>query len=322
MPATSQPAVVPLATNTLTWLTEPERRATLRNASGRVELSVSVSGARPARPRIGSWIVTSASETSKNTFPTASTLIRAAVVSTCGRVTVAEPSFAVLSASTVGYVAPPSVDRLILTFAALIGAASVPATSHVTGWSEPASSVAGAPCEVTRNGPVPLASTSFVSARPMPPPPGRASRAVRRKCSVRSPGTPTQSDVGRNSEKQSLIVAGTSAGAAGAAGQTPVLALVLPARIWPMSGNTRVGSVVTAFSPGDGLSSVSVALTLAAVPNCRNSGPLALTLFTSPVPPLMAAGPASLRSHTYVSGSPSESVAPPVRANGVRSGIV
>ena len=163
-----------------------------------------------------------------------------------------------------------------------------------------------------------------MSARPMPPPPRCASRAVRRKFSVRSPGKPTQSDVGRNSEKQSLMASGTSAGAAGAVGHTPVLAFVLPATIWPMSGNTRVGSVVTAFRPGDGLSSVSVALTLAAVPNWRNSGPLVLVLFTSAVPALLPPEmpPRSFCSHMYVTVSPSESVALPVRANGVRSGIV
>ena len=99
----------------------------------------------------------------------------------------------------------------------------------------------------------------------------------------------------------------------------PVAALVLLATIWPISGNTRSGFVVTAFRPGDGVRSVSVALTFAAVPNCRNSGPLVLVLLTSAVP---VAAPRSFCSHMYVSVSPSESVALPVSANGVRSGIV
>ncbi len=38
----------------------------------------------------------------------------------------------------------------------------------------------------------------------------------------------------------------------GGAGHVPLLALVLLARIWTMSGNVRDGSVVVAFSPGDG----------------------------------------------------------------------
>ena len=41
-----------------------------------------------------------------------------------------------LAASTYGYVSPPSVERLILTFAALTGAAFVPATFQVTVWVE------------------------------------------------------------------------------------------------------------------------------------------------------------------------------------------
>ena len=65
-----------------------------------------------------------------------------------------------------------------------------------------------------------------------------------------------------------------------------------------------------------------MALTLAAVPNCRNSGPLVLTLFTSAVPACCRMPPRSFCSHMYVSVSPSASVALPVSANGVRSGIV
>ena len=49
----------------------------------------------------------------------------------------------------------------------------------------------------------------------MPPPPGWPSRAVRRKFSVRSLRKPTQSAVGRNSEKQSRISGGTTVGGGG-----------------------------------------------------------------------------------------------------------
>ena len=214
---------------------------------------------------------------------------------------------------------------MILTCDAPIGAASVPATSQVMVCVEPPRSVAGVACDVTRNGPVPLARTSFVSARPMPPPPWWLSRAVRRKFSVRSLLNPTQSEVGRNSEKQSRMSSGTSVGAGGATGHVPVAAFVLLARIWPRSGNTRSGFVDTAFRPGDGVRSVSVALTFAAVPNCRNSGPLVLRLLTSAVPTALPPEmpPRSFCSHMYLSTSPvSESVALPVSANGVRSGIV
>ena len=45
-------------------------------------------------------------------------------------------------------------------------------------------------------------------------------------------------------------------------------------------------------------------------------------LFSSDVPAPFGEAPRSFCSHEYVSGSPSASVALPVRANGVRSGIV
>ena len=48
------------------------------------------------------WIVKSAPEMSKKTFPTASTLIRALVVATFGNVTDCEPSFGVAAARTCG----------------------------------------------------------------------------------------------------------------------------------------------------------------------------------------------------------------------------
>ena len=95
------------------------------------------------------------------------------------------------------------MERLIFTSVVFTGARLVPATSHVTVWAEPPVTAPGAPCDVTRNGPAVGASTSLVSAEPRPPAPGLPSRAVSRKFSVRSARNPTQSAVGRNSEKQS-----------------------------------------------------------------------------------------------------------------------
>ena len=70
---------------------------------------------------------------SKNTFPTASTLTRAIVLATpAGSVTVSAPSFGVEADSTVGNVAPPSVESEILTALTPTGAAFVPATFQVT----------------------------------------------------------------------------------------------------------------------------------------------------------------------------------------------
>jgi hypothetical protein len=82
-------------------------------------------------------IVKSVLDTSKKTLPTASIITRAVVVVTFGIVTTSDPSFAVVSASTYGYVKPPSVERLIFTSDALVGGASVLALSHVTVCWEP-----------------------------------------------------------------------------------------------------------------------------------------------------------------------------------------
>ncbi len=85
-----------------------------------------------------------------------------------------------LASSTVGYVCPPSVERLIFTFASLIGASAVPATFHVIVCVERPGHVTAVFGAVTRNGPAPGASSSVVSALFVPP---RPSRAVKRKCS-------------------------------------------------------------------------------------------------------------------------------------------
>jgi hypothetical protein len=76
-------------------------------------------------------------ETSKKMFPSASTLTRAVVVSAAGSVTSSVPSFAVLAASTSGYVRPPSEESEILTFAVETGGRSVFAVFHVTVCCEP-----------------------------------------------------------------------------------------------------------------------------------------------------------------------------------------
>src|SRR4051812_12485903 len=125
-------------------------------------------------------VVKSASEMSKKTLPTASTLIRACDVATFGTVTDCDPSFGVLSASTYGYVCPPSTDSVIFTFAVLTGATSVLAGFHDTVRCEPATHFAPALGPFTRNGPAVGASRSVVSALLTPP---RPSRAVRRKWS-------------------------------------------------------------------------------------------------------------------------------------------
>src|SRR5262245_7391297 len=118
--------------------------------------------------------------------------------------------------------------------------------------------------------------------------------------------------------KHSLIGIGTG-GAIGPAGHEPVSAFVLLARIFRSSGKTRVGLDVRWFSFGELYISVSCSLIGAETGNMANSGPFVFVLLSSDVP---AAPPRSFCSHEYVKGSPSPSVALPVRANGVRSGIV
>jgi hypothetical protein len=127
-------------------------------------------------------IVKSAFERSKKTLLTASTLMRAWVVSTSGSVTVAEPLFGTWSASTSGYVWPPSSERLILTSEVLTGGRSVFALSQVTVCCEPPSQVTAVFGEVTRNGPALVASVSVVPGALLFTPP-RPSRTVTRKWS-------------------------------------------------------------------------------------------------------------------------------------------
>src|SRR4029078_867163 len=90
-----------------------------------------------------------------------------------------------------------------------------------------------------------------------------------------TPASPTYDELGRNSEKQSICacVGGSEAG-----GQVPLSAFVLLSRICCRSGNTRGGSVLAAFSPGELYCSESSSLTSAARPNCRKSGPSSFVL--------------------------------------------
>ena len=126
-------------------------------------------------------IVKFAFETSKKTFPTASTFTRAVAVSVFGRVTTSDSSFGVVAASTVGYVWPPSVESEISTSAVETGGTSVLALFHVTVCCEPGGYVTPVSGEVTRNGPAVAASVTVMSPKLLPPP---RSRAVRRKCSA------------------------------------------------------------------------------------------------------------------------------------------
>ena len=85
--------------------------------------------------RTGTWasgvMLKSTSEMSKKMLPRGSILIRAWPVERLGIRTDSAPSFGALAARTVGKVSPPSLESEILTFAALTGAAAVPATFHV-----------------------------------------------------------------------------------------------------------------------------------------------------------------------------------------------
>src|SRR4051794_26486599 len=180
------------------------------------------------------WFTTKlASEMSKKTLPTASILILALLFGRFGNARLSEPSFGVDAASTVGNVCPPSEDSEIFTFAALIGAPEVPATSQVMFWLLPAGYVTAVSGEVTRNGPVPGARLTTVDAKSEPPAPGAPSRTVTRKFIG-----PVYPAVGSHSDQQSMIVCGMSYVVP--CGHVPLLALVLFTRICARSGNVRL----------------------------------------------------------------------------------
>ena len=120
------------------------------------------------------------SEISKKILPTASTFIRAVVVGMLGIRTDSVPSLAVLAARVVGNVLPPSVEREILTFAALIPLAVVPATFQVTVKLFSAGTLMAVLGAVTANGPTeaPPATVTTDVAVLIPPPLARLSRAT------------------------------------------------------------------------------------------------------------------------------------------------
>ena len=89
------------------------------------------------KPFNGADIVKFALDISKKIFDKASTFTLAVVVTTLGIVNNSDPSLGVEGEITVGYVRPPSVDKLIFTLATLNGAAFVPTTFHVIVWLEP-----------------------------------------------------------------------------------------------------------------------------------------------------------------------------------------
>jgi hypothetical protein len=88
-------------------------------------------GALKEKPEAGAVMIKFALDISKKIFASASIFILAVVLTIAGMVSDSEPSFGVLAVITVGYVNPPSVDRLIMTFATFTGGVLVPATSHI-----------------------------------------------------------------------------------------------------------------------------------------------------------------------------------------------
>jgi hypothetical protein len=129
---------------------------------------------------VGSFVpfIVNALETSKKTFPTASTLIIAFGTGVPGIVTTSEPSFGVLFARMTGNVNPELVDIEIFTAAQLTGALFVFATFQVTFWVEPAVQTTAADGLVTSNGPASARTFSCVSAEFTAPPFARLSRTV------------------------------------------------------------------------------------------------------------------------------------------------
>ena len=103
----------------------------------------------------GAVIVNDGREIAKKMFPTQATRTRAVapVVGVFGTVIACEPSFGVEARSVVGNVSPPSTEREIATFAQEIGVAVVPATFHVTVWTELPPQVTAEAGEVIAKGP-------------------------------------------------------------------------------------------------------------------------------------------------------------------------
>jgi hypothetical protein len=127
----------------------------------------------------GGWLIVKLLlETSKKMLPTASTLTREVVPEALGTVTDSDPSLAVLAASTIGKVDPPSVESEIFTFAQLTGAAGVFATFHPTVCVDPTDHTTAVFGAVTRNGPDEVVTVACIVEVLMAAPPARLSRAV------------------------------------------------------------------------------------------------------------------------------------------------
>jgi hypothetical protein len=118
---------------------------------------------------------------SKNTFPTASTFTLAVPVEILGTVTGSLPSFAVLSANTIGNVFPPLVDREIFTLAQFTGEDAVFATFQLTVCVVLPVQVTLVFGDVTRKGPAVDVMFRTIASELTPPPAARLSRAVTRK---------------------------------------------------------------------------------------------------------------------------------------------
>src|SRR5262249_13794258 len=141
----------------------------------------------------------------------------------------------------VGKVLPPSVDRRMLTKAALIGAAAVPETFHVTVRAVPAAqetAVLGAGSAKA----APLSTTvSLASARLTPPPPAWLSRTLTWKLRAR------------------LVV-----------GRLSPRLVVLLIRLESL-GKVRVGLAVGLNERNRGLAPLSAAASVVAAPRSRSS---------------------------------------------------
>ena len=122
---------------------------------------------------------------SKKILPLAITLILANEVRLLGTFISSDPSFGVFAASRIGNVKPPSVERLMLTWLALIGAMSVPETFHVMVLKEPTSQLVAVLGLVTINGPAVPLTVINISSEQTPPPPALLSLAVNLKLMLR-----------------------------------------------------------------------------------------------------------------------------------------
>jgi len=118
------------------------------------------------------------SEISKKILLTPSILIRPVEVAIFGKRTDWLPSLGVLAKRVVGKVFPPSVEKEILTFAALTGAAVVFATFQVTVKFVPPGIVIAVFGAVTAKGPEVLVTERVDEVELIPPPLARLSRAT------------------------------------------------------------------------------------------------------------------------------------------------